>query len=102
MTAPTYLVVGGGNGLGEVTARALAREGANVVVSDPGTDVDGTGSDPEPARAVAREIRDEDGSAVAHFGDASEANDAAEAVETALESYGRLDGVANFAGILRD
>jgi NAD(P)-dependent dehydrogenase (short-subunit alcohol dehydrogenase family) len=102
MTTPAYLVAGGGNGLGEVTARALAREGANVVVSDPGTDVDGTGSDPEPARAVAREIRDEGGSAVAHFGDASEANDAAEAVETVLESYGRLDGVANFAGILRD
>ncbi|WP_436348316.1 SDR family oxidoreductase [Natronorubrum sp. FCH18a] len=104
MTAPAYLVVGGGNGLGAVTAKELARGGANVVISDLGTDVDGTGSDPGPAREVAREIDAEiDGaSAVAHFGDASDADDADEAIETALEAFDRLDGVANFAGILRD
>ncbi|WP_152423235.1 SDR family NAD(P)-dependent oxidoreductase [Haloterrigena salina] len=103
MTDPAYLVAGGANGLGAATARELAREGANIVVSDLGTAVDGTGSDPEPARAVADEINDIEGaSAVAHFGDAADAEDAAAAVETALESFGRLDGVANFAGILRD
>ncbi|WP_408960216.1 SDR family oxidoreductase [Natrinema sp. 74] len=103
MTDPTYLVAGGANGLGAATARELAREGANVVVSDLGAAVDGTGSDPGPARAVTDEIDDIEGaSAVAHFGDAADAADAEAAVETALESFGRLDGVANFAGILRD
>uniref|UniRef100_A0A8A2VKC6 SDR family oxidoreductase n=1 Tax=Haloterrigena alkaliphila TaxID=2816475 RepID=A0A8A2VKC6_9EURY len=104
VTDPAYLVVGGGNGLGAETATELAREGANVVVSDLGTAVDGTGSDPAPAREVAEEIESEiDGaSAVAHFGDAADADDATEAVETALEAFGRLDGIANFAGILRD
>ncbi len=103
VTDPTYLVAGGANGLGAATARELAREGANVVVSDLGAAVDGTGSDPGPARAVTDEIDDIEGaSAVAHFGDAADAADAEAAVETALESFGRLDGVANFAGILRD
>lgn len=107
-TDPAYLVVGGANGLGRATAYELARGGANVVVSDLGTSVDGEGSDPDPAREVARAIEAEGdgedgwGSAVAHFGDAAETADAEEAVETTLESFGRLDGVANFAGILRD
>jgi NAD(P)-dependent dehydrogenase (short-subunit alcohol dehydrogenase family) len=39
---------------------------------------------------------------VAQFGDAADVDDAASAVETAVESFGGLDGVANFAGILRD
>lgn len=104
VTEPAYLIVGGANGLGEATARKLAHEGANVVVSDLGTAVDGEGSDPNPAREVAAAIDDEveDVSATAHFGDAADADDAAEAIETTLESFGRLDGVANFAGILRD
>ncbi|MDQ2052459.1 SDR family oxidoreductase [Natronolimnohabitans sp. A-GB9] len=104
MTDPAYLVGGGGRGLGAATAWELASEGANVVVSDLGTAVDGSGSDPEPAREVAASIDDEiDGaSAVAHFGDAADADDAADAIETTLEAFGRLDGVANFAGILRD
>gem|GEM_PF-2426554 len=103
VTEPTYLVVGGANGLGEATAHELARTGANVVVSDLGTAVDGEGADPEPARETARAISDADGAdAVAHFGDAAETDDASEAVETAVSEFGRLDGVANFAGILRD
>ncbi|WP_226043096.1 SDR family oxidoreductase [Natrinema sp. DC36] len=103
MTDPAYLVIGGANGLGAATARELAREGANVVVSDLGTAVDGTGSDPQPAREIAAKIGEiEDASAVAHFGDAADAEDAEAAVKTTLESFGRLDGVANFAGILRD
>lgn len=102
MTERVVLVVGAANGLGEATARELADSGVNVVVSDLGTAVDGTGTDPEAAREVARAIEDEGGTAAAHFGDASEPEDAATAVETALEEFGRLDGVANFAGVLRD
>ena len=104
MSERAYLVVGGANGLGEATARELAQEGAAVVVSDLGTAVDGSGSDPDAAREVAAAIEDEiDGaSARAHFGDAGDADDAADAIETTLESFGRLDGIANFAGILRD
>ncbi|ELY50912.1 SDR family oxidoreductase [Natronolimnohabitans innermongolicus] len=104
MTAPAYLVVGGAHGLGEATARELAQDGANVVVSDLGTTVDGSGSDPDAAEETAAAIDAEvdDATAVAHFGDAADADDAAAAIETALESFDRLDGIANFAGILRD
>lgn len=99
----TYLVAGGANGLGAATARALAERGANVVIFDPGTAVDGSGTDPLPGRETATAIDAETtGSAVSYFGDAADVDDAVTAVETAVESFGRLDGVANFAGILRD
>lgn len=104
MTDATYLVVGGANGLGKATAAALAQRGANVVVSDLGTSVSGEGADPSAARDAVADIEAgvDDASVVAHAGDAADAADAEAAIETALESFGRLDGVANFAGILRD
>ncbi|ARS90539.1 SDR family NAD(P)-dependent oxidoreductase [Natrarchaeobaculum aegyptiacum] len=104
MTNAAYLVVGGASGLGKATAEALASRGANVVVSDLGTSVSGEGADSSVAREAAADIDAAvDGtSVVAHAGDAADAADAEEAVETTLESFGRLDGVANFAGILRD
>lgn len=96
------VVVGGGAGLGAAVAEGLAEEGASVVVSDLGTSVRGEGESPEPAEAVADRIREAGGEAVAHFGDVASLPDTRDLRETALDTYGRVDGVANFAGILRD
>ena len=51
------IVTGGGGGLGSAAARALAKRGAKVVVTDLGCDVQGRGSDPGRAQAVVDEIR---------------------------------------------
>jgi len=96
------IVAGGGNGLGRFAAEHLADAGARVVVNDLGTSVHGEGSDPAVAEAVAETIRDAGGEAVAHHGDVADPDVAADLVETAVETYGRVDGIANFAGVLRD
>ncbi len=96
------VVAGGGNGLGRAAAHELASHGARVVVNDLGTAVDGTGSDPAVAAAVATEIRAAGGEAVAHHGDVSDFADAESLIADAVAEYGRLDFVCNFAGILRD
>lgn len=96
------VVAGGGNGLGRHAARSLADHGARVVVNDRGTSVHGEGSDPDVAAAVADEIRDADGTAIDHHGDIADTDDAGDLIDAALDAYGRVDGVANFAGILRD
>lgn len=96
------VVAGGGNGLGRFAAKELAEHGASVVVNDLGTSVEGEGSDPEVPAEVAAEIREAGGEAVAHHGDISDTDVAVDLVETAVEEFGRLDGVANFAGVLRD
>lgn len=96
------IVAGGGSGIGAAVARGFAAHGARVVVNDLGTSVHGEGESPEPAEAVARQIREAGGEAVAHFGDVSSLADARDLLETTLEAHGRLDAVVNFAGILRD
>jgi NAD(P)-dependent dehydrogenase (short-subunit alcohol dehydrogenase family) len=73
----TFLVTGGGSGLGAATAALLTREGANVLVADlqPG----------ESGRFVETDVLDE--------------TSVRRAVETALDELGGLHGVVNCAGI---
>jgi len=88
--------------MGKATAHELADHGATVVVSDLGASESGTGSDEEPATEVARSIEEAGGNAMAHFGDVTDVEYTQSLVEDTVEEYGRIDGVANFAGILRD
>ncbi|MFW5918265.1 MAG: SDR family oxidoreductase [Haloferacaceae archaeon] len=96
------VVAGGGNGLGRFAAEELADRGASVVVNDLGTSVTGDGSDPSVAEEVAQAIREDGGTAIAHHGDVTETEAAVDLIDAAVEEYGRLDGVANFVGVLRD
>jgi NAD(P)-dependent dehydrogenase (short-subunit alcohol dehydrogenase family) len=70
-----------------------------VVVADYGVEVDGTGSAPEPAEQVAKEITAAGGEAVACFASVADEAGAASIVQTALDAFGRLDVVINNAGI---
>ncbi|SDY08440.1 SDR family oxidoreductase [Halobellus clavatus] len=96
------IVAGGGNGLGEAAAHELASHGARVVVNDLGAAVDGTGSDASVPEAVASDIREAGGTAIAHHGDVSDFDYAETLISDTVAEYGRLDFVCNFAGILRD
>ena len=96
------VVTGGGRGIGRAVALLLAREGANVIVNDPGVNVDGTGYDQGPAEQVAAEIRQAGGSAVASYDSVATAEGAENIVRQCLETYGSIDILVNVAGILRD
>ncbi|WP_017590949.1 SDR family oxidoreductase [Nocardiopsis potens] len=96
------LVTGAGRGLGRAHALEFARQGARVVVNDVGVGLDGAGGSAAPAEEVAAEIRAAGGEAVTATGDIATAAGAAEAVDTALRAFGRLDTLVNNAGFLRD
>ena len=96
------IVTGAGRGIGRAIAMLAASEGAKVVVNDPGVAADGSGKDAAPAEQVVAEIRKAGGTAVANFDSVAEALAAANIVKTATDTYGKLDGVVNNAGILRD
>jgi len=98
----TLILAGAGNGLGRYAAEHLADLGATVVVNDLGASVTGEGSDPAVAEAVAETITESGGDAIPHHGDVADPEDATDLVETTVDAYGRVDGIANFAGILRD
>lgn len=96
------VVTGAGGGLGREYALLLARDGAKVVVNDLGGTRDGSGSSTAMADQVVTEIRDAGGTAVANYDSVATSEGAASIVETALGEFGRIDGVVNNAGILRD
>jgi NAD(P)-dependent dehydrogenase (short-subunit alcohol dehydrogenase family) len=96
------VVTGGGRGLGRSYAMALAQAGACIVVNnDLRTDgADGAGA--SAAHAVAAEIRDRGGAAVASTEDISDWDGAGRLVNQAVDAFGRLDVLVNNAGNLRD
>jgi NAD(P)-dependent dehydrogenase (short-subunit alcohol dehydrogenase family) len=96
------VVTGAGGGLGREYALALAREGASVVVNDLGGARDGTGAGHNMADHVVTEIKDAGGRAVANYDSVADTDGAANIIKTALDEFGKVDGVVSNAGILRD
>ena len=96
------IVTGSGRGIGREIALLLAREGAKVVVNDLGGSIDGQGNDTKVADEVVQEIREFGGEAVANYDSVTEYENANRIVQTAIESFGKIDIVVNNAGILRD
>ncbi len=96
------IVTGAGRGIGREIALLAAAEGAKVVVNDPGGASDGSGTSAAPAEEVVEEIKKRGGTAVANFESVAEAVPASKIIKQAVDTYGRLDGVVNNAGILRD
>lgn len=95
MDDTVHIVTGGTGGLGEATARELGREGATVVVNDlPANEPD--------AERVADAVRAAGGEASTHLGDVSDLSYTEALVDSVVDEYDRLDGVVNFAGLLRD
>jgi NAD(P)-dependent dehydrogenase (short-subunit alcohol dehydrogenase family) len=96
------VVTGAGRGIGREISLLAAAEGAKVVVNDPGVAADGSGTNAAPAEEVVEEIRKRGGTAVANSETVAEAIPASKIIKQAIDSFGRLDGVVNNAGILRD
>jgi NAD(P)-dependent dehydrogenase (short-subunit alcohol dehydrogenase family) len=103
LTGKVVLVTGGGRGIGRCHCLELAKQGAAVVVNDPGVGRDGsTGDGAGPAAEVVAEIEAAGGKALAHTGSVSAWDDVADMIAAAVDSFGSLTGVVNNAGILRD
>jgi NAD(P)-dependent dehydrogenase (short-subunit alcohol dehydrogenase family) len=98
----TVAITGAGGGIGRAVAMAAAAEGANVVVADYGVSMDGSEPSSQVADAVVGEITGAGGNAVALAGDVSTMDGGAAVVQTAIDTYGGVDGVVCVAGILRE
>jgi NAD(P)-dependent dehydrogenase (short-subunit alcohol dehydrogenase family) len=85
------LVTGSGAGIGAVTARAFARAGAAVIVTD--VDVDG-------GRTTVEKIRSDGGQAEFFAADVTDAEAVKALVRFAVDTYGGLHYAHNNAGVL--
>jgi NAD(P)-dependent dehydrogenase (short-subunit alcohol dehydrogenase family) len=86
------LVTGAASGIGRAVARRLASEGASVFAHD----VDGAGLD-----ATAADIAAAGGHIETRAGDLTDPDECAAAVADCVDRLGRLDVLANVAGIAR-
>lgn len=85
------VVTGASKGIGAGIAKALAAEGAAVVVN--------YASSKAGADAVVDAITQAGGKAVAAQGDVSKADQAESVIETAIKAFGRLDVLVNNSGV---
>ncbi|HEY3653884.1 MAG TPA: SDR family NAD(P)-dependent oxidoreductase [Steroidobacteraceae bacterium] len=96
------VVTGAGGGVGKAIAQEAARAGAKVVVNDIGVQMDGSGGSGGPSQQTADEIRLAGGIAAANTDSVADWTSAQKIVQQALDLYGRIDGIVNNAGNLRD
>ncbi|SFK04415.1 3-oxoacyl-[acyl-carrier protein] reductase [Sphingomonas sp. NFR04] len=85
------IVTGASKGIGAAIAKALAAQGASVVVN--------FASSRSGAEAVVQDITAEGGRAIAAQADVSKAAEAQALVDTAIREFGRLDVLVNNSGI---
>ena len=96
------VVTGAGSGLGRDHALLLASRGAKVVVNDLGGSVSGEGGDQSPADKVVQEIKAAGGEAVANYDSVATREGGAAIIQTAIDTWGRIDILICNAGVLRD
>ncbi|SDW38757.1 SDR family oxidoreductase [Marinobacter mobilis] len=85
----TFIVTGGGSGIGRCTAHELASLGARVAL---------VGRKVEKVEAVKAEITEDGGTATAHVCDIREEEAVKATVRAILEEHGGLHGLVNNAG----
>ena len=84
------LVTGGGSGIGEASAKLFADEGAQLAIADLNLDA---------AQRVAGQIENAGGTATAIELDVRDDSSCADAVDAAVDRFGRLDVLVNSAGV---
>lgn len=92
------VVTGAGSGLGREYAFLFASYGASVVVNDYGANVLGEHTGEKSADIVVQEIIARGGTAVANYDSVFDWTGAESIINTAIDSFGRLDIVVNNAG----
>lgn len=92
LTGKKAIITGGAGGIGSATAKRFAEEGASVAILD---------LDKTKAEAIATEINQAGGEAIAVGLDVSDEAQVISAVQEVLEKFGRIDVLFNNAGIAR-
>lgn len=85
------VITGASSGMGEAAARHLAAQGANVVLG---------ARRAERIEAIAGQIKDAGGTAIAVPTDVTVRDDLVRLIGTAVETYGQIDVLVNNAGVM--
>jgi len=90
LNGKAVIITGSGRGIGAGCAKGAARQGAAVVVND---------VNPESINETVATIRAQGGTAIGCVADVTKWEDAERLVRTCIESFGKIDGLVNNAGL---
>lgn len=90
LSGKAVVITGAGRGIGAACANRAAALGAAIVIND---------VDADAAESQAEAIRRSGGRAVAHAADITDWDAAGGLIATCVESFGRIDGLVNNAGL---
>ena len=85
------LITGASSGIGKATAHKLAKDGAKVVLMARSED---------ELKALKQKIESNGGEALVAKGDVTSKSDFKDAVDKAVKTYGKVDGLINNAGLM--
>jgi 3-oxoacyl-[acyl-carrier protein] reductase len=92
LAGKAVLITGASTGIGAAVARAFAEQGARVAI--------GYHASAKEAQALAHEMKDAGGEAIAVKGDVADPADCDRIVAETMARFGRLDGLINNAGLM--
>jgi len=95
-------VTGAGGGIGREIAIMMADAGAKVIINDIGASLSGEGNSTTPAEQTKAIINQRGGKAEISTDSVAGWESARKIIQSALDHFGRIDGVVNNAGVLRD
>lgn len=96
------VITGGGNGIGREISKLMASQGAKIVVNDLGTAVDGQGTSHAIADETVDLIKAAGGEATPNYDTVATPEGGQNIIQTAVDTYGKIDILVHVAGILRD
>ena len=98
----TFIITGAAGGIGKEIAKELASHGANLILNDPGVQLDGTKENPSLLKQLADELIANNYNAIISKDDITQWEGANNLINSATEQFQTLDGVIHAAGILQD
>ncbi len=102
LTGRSAIVTGGGRGVGREVALLLGKEGAKVLVCDPGVGREGEATSERPAEEVVAQIKNAGGTAVAAYDSVADYKLAGGMVDQCIREFGSVDLLINAAGVVRE
>lgn len=98
----TIVITGAAGGIGSKVSEALALHGANLILNDPGSNLDGSGKNQNVLTDLASELQKNNSNVLTSEHDITKWEDAAELINSAVSNFGTIDAVVHIAGILQD